>query len=411
MVFYAAKTKYHCKVENGDIVKDLVPTVIRNNKRQWDGCHLYAGNNTTETIPCTDGWTYDLEDGEATIISEFNLVCDDAYKSDLATTIYFTGVTVSGPLFGVLADKYGRKPVIGFTMFASGVVSLAIAIFRSYVAFVTLRFILGFLIQGLHNTTFSLAMEVISTKYRPHVGVILPGSSHFGALIFDLLAYLVRDWKYIQLALALFTFVQLGSLWFLPESIRLHMLYNKFDKAEATIAKVVKVNKIPFPRNTFEQIKYQGLNDVEELRSAKKSNVFDVFKYPSLRKISFMLFFIWFSIAVSYFGLALNISYLPGNKYLNYAISCSLDLFAAVSLCWAVPRYGRRKPLAVAFFICAMATCVCSVITSRASGTDNLKFFATATALLGKACSAGTLSIIYTFTSELYPTVVRYELP
>ena len=80
---------------------------------------------------------------------------------------------------------------------------------------------------------------------------------------------------------------------FLPESIRLHMLYNKFDKAEATIAKVVKVNKIPFPRNTFEQIKYQGLNDVEELRSAKKSNVFDVFKYPSLRKISFMLFFIW----------------------------------------------------------------------------------------------------------------------
>lgn len=77
MVFYAAKTKYHCKVENGDIVKDLVPTVIRNNKRQWDGCHLYAGNNTTETIPCTDGWTYDLEDGEATIISE---VCVNALK-------------------------------------------------------------------------------------------------------------------------------------------------------------------------------------------------------------------------------------------------------------------------------------------------------------------------------------------
>lgn len=74
-------------------------------------------------------------------------MCDNAYKSDLATTIYFCGVTVSGLLFGFLADKYGRRPVVGFTLVSSGAVGVAIVIFRNYVAFVVLRFLLGFLIQ------------------------------------------------------------------------------------------------------------------------------------------------------------------------------------------------------------------------------------------------------------------------
>ena len=66
MAFYAAKTKHHCKVDN----IQLVPKVTRNNEEQWEGCHVYAGNNTTETVPCTNGWTYYMEEGEATIISE-----------------------------------------------------------------------------------------------------------------------------------------------------------------------------------------------------------------------------------------------------------------------------------------------------------------------------------------------------
>ena len=74
-------------------------------------------------------------------------MCDDAYKSDLATTIYFCGVMLSGLLFGYIADKYGRKPVIGFTLFTSGLLGVGIFIFRNYVAFVILRFLLGFLMQ------------------------------------------------------------------------------------------------------------------------------------------------------------------------------------------------------------------------------------------------------------------------
>ena len=68
MAFFGAKTTYHCELGEGQSVADFVPVVT--NKRDWDGCHLYAGNNTTTTIPCSGGWTYYLEDNEATIISD-----------------------------------------------------------------------------------------------------------------------------------------------------------------------------------------------------------------------------------------------------------------------------------------------------------------------------------------------------
>jgi hypothetical protein len=42
----------------------------KNGKSVWDGCHLFDGYNTSEKIPCPNGWTYDLPEGEATIISE-----------------------------------------------------------------------------------------------------------------------------------------------------------------------------------------------------------------------------------------------------------------------------------------------------------------------------------------------------
>lgn len=80
-------------------------------------------------------------------IFQFDLVCDDAYKADLATTIYFCGVTLGGIFFGILADKFGRKPIIAVTLLATGITGMAIFIFRTYIAFVVLRFFLGFFIQ------------------------------------------------------------------------------------------------------------------------------------------------------------------------------------------------------------------------------------------------------------------------
>ena len=61
--------------------------------------------------------------------------------------MYFAGVMIGGVVFGILADKYGRKRVVILTLLFSGIVSVATFILRTYAAFITLRFFLGFLMQ------------------------------------------------------------------------------------------------------------------------------------------------------------------------------------------------------------------------------------------------------------------------
>lgn len=74
-------------------------------------------------------------------------MCDDAYKSDLSTTIYFAGVMSGGITFGIIADKYGRKFVVILTLLLCGGVSIATFISKTYAAFVALRYFLGFFVQ------------------------------------------------------------------------------------------------------------------------------------------------------------------------------------------------------------------------------------------------------------------------
>ena len=62
-------------------------------------------------------------------------------------TIYFSGVMIGGIIFGMISDKYGRKKVLLFTMYAHILVGVAVSFIPNYAGFVILRFIIGFLMQ------------------------------------------------------------------------------------------------------------------------------------------------------------------------------------------------------------------------------------------------------------------------
>lgn len=61
--------------------------------------------------------------------------------------------------------------------------------------------------------SFVLAMEMCTTKYRGLVGVAFGIFSMAGGGILGVIAFFIRDWKYIQLTLSFFHFIQLCLLW------------------------------------------------------------------------------------------------------------------------------------------------------------------------------------------------------
>lgn len=67
--------------------------------------------------------------------------------------------------------------------------------------------------QGLQSSGVVLAMELFPTNYRSYIGALCGVTGNIGALCFGLLVYLVKDWRYVQLALSIASFVQIFSLW------------------------------------------------------------------------------------------------------------------------------------------------------------------------------------------------------
>ena len=75
------------------------------------------------------------------------MVCDDAYKASLSTTIYFCGAMLGGLLFGTLSDKFGRRPILLFCLFSPSALGILLFFIKDFVAFVILRFLLGLVLE------------------------------------------------------------------------------------------------------------------------------------------------------------------------------------------------------------------------------------------------------------------------
>ncbi|KAH9523285.1 hypothetical protein Btru_066295 [Bulinus truncatus] len=357
----------------------------------------------SRTVACGQGeWTYKPIYQESNIVSQFDLVCTDSALANLATTIYFAGVMVGGLLFGDLADRFGRLPIMLFTLYSSVVLGVIIAFSVNYVMFVVLRFVDGVLMQGMQTSAYTLIMELFEAKHRPYAGAVT--ECFFGSSIMLLagLAFAVRDWRYLQLLISLMGLLAVFYPWVIPESLRWLIVKGKLDKAEQVIHRICKRNKVEFPSELWEKIKNDGQIGGSLTRSPY--NLTHLFRTSHIRTRSIILFYIWLSISTSYYGLTFKMSSFQGNRYLNFFIGGAVETVAyAVSLP-IMKKFGRKKPLLVCFLLAA-ATCLTAGFVS--DYTTGLSTVTTVLAIIGRCAVACLFGIIFVYTSEIYPTVIR----
>ena len=79
---------------------------------------------------------------------------------------------------------------------------------------------------------------------------------------------------------------------FVPESLRWLLLKKRFKHAEAVIERIVSFNKLPFPREAFDNI-LQDVSDQTEQKPAETAGIVDLFKVPTLRNRTIFLSISW----------------------------------------------------------------------------------------------------------------------
>ncbi|KAG1668047.1 Organic cation transporter 1 [Nymphon striatum] len=325
-------------------------------------------NETLQVIKCGK-WDYDHSVWKRTIIDSFNVVCDQSYLASISSSMYLVGMMIGLPIFGQISDKFGRKKAILIGMTLWTLVSLSIAFSNSIVMFTVLRLLLGATDLGGATATYVMCN-------------------------------------------------------FLPESPRWLVSVENYEGALSALKTISKINKEPLSRSDdeilqelksinvnnksylsifcvicFQQINADSTNVFRE--KTKQYNFLDLFKTPKMRRNTLSFYYIWAVVSLLFYALTLNMKSLGGNLFLDMTIAGGLDTIGYFVTVLLLVKIGRKYPTMCALFLAGTCFLVSIPIPT------NLEWLKTGISLVGRACISVSFSIVYLYTAEVHPTVVR----
>uniref|UniRef100_A0A1A8H2S3 Major facilitator superfamily (MFS) profile domain-containing protein n=1 Tax=Nothobranchius korthausae TaxID=1143690 RepID=A0A1A8H2S3_9TELE len=344
-VFTGATPPHHCQEGSSSGIRNqtFIPGSVTGNASLLDVSCFFL-ENQTERVPCVQGWVYSQEVFQSTTVTEWDLVCTKAGFNSLGSSIYMFGLLVGSVVFGAMADRYGT--------------------------------------------------EWTCTKRRMLAGIITDYTFGLGYMLLAGVAYLIRDWRKLQLAISAPGFLLIFYIWVLPQSARWLLASDRREEAVALLRKAALVNGRVLPP-AFQVEKWEMLGGAK-----RNHSVLDLVQTPQMRKRSVILFYIWFVNVLVYYGLSLGVSRLGTNLYLTQFVFGLVEIPARTLVLFVLPlsrRLSQSGFLAVGGLACLL------MLTIPADHPNIL----TGLAMVGKFGITASFAVIYVYTAEIFPTVVR----
>ncbi|KAJ8009056.1 hypothetical protein DPEC_G00084880 [Dallia pectoralis] len=378
----------HSQCEQYDLDWNATGLTCENPKsNSADAQHIKA-----PVTSCKEGWEYDYE-GRRSFVTEFDLVCADAWVVDMFQAAVNVGFFIGGIATGYLADRFGRKASFLVTNLVNGVFGILVAWSPNWALMLVFRTFYGFGVKGGWVAGYVLITELVGVEHRRTVGIIYQSVFSVGIIILPLIAYFITDWRWLQVIFTAPYLVFLSYYWFIPESPRWLLSQHNTKKAVEITEAMAKENKKTLSKN------------IETMRdsnaSVSSASFMDLIRTPKMRKHTFILSFNWFTSAVVYQGLIMRLGILGGNVYLDFLISGLVEFPAALLILFTIDRIGRRLPFATANIV-AGASCLITAMIPQ-----SMFWLRTAVACIGRLGITMTFEMVAFVNTELYPTYVR----
>ncbi|KAK7503321.1 hypothetical protein BaRGS_00005586, partial [Batillaria attramentaria] len=297
---------------------------------------------------------------------------------------------------------FGRKPIFFVSLIASMVV-VAVAAYPGMVeVLITLRFLLGATSSGVGLALYALTMEFVGPSKRTLAGSLISVIWLVGPYLVGAISFGIRDWRYIQLLSAIPLVFCISFWWLIPESPRWMLTKGKVTETLKVVTKAAEVNKMTLPPDLdLSRAKEEDDSDKKDSRQGPLQYM----KHPNLVIRSIIICFNWSVVAMTYYGLSLNVDNLVGNVRVNFMLSNTVDLVGCVIAWVLLDRVGRKRLHFGLMLVCGVA--LLATIFVVMYGSSDIAWLTTALAMVGKLGVSGAFSVIYLFTAELYPTVIR----
>jgi putative MFS transporter len=295
----------------------------------------------------------------------------DSVQMGWIGSISSIGMAVGALIFGLMADRIGRKNVLILTLLLFSVGAGLSALATGLTIFLVLRFFIGMGLGGELPVASTLVSESVAKEKRGRIVVLLESFWAGGWIIAALIAYFIIPPFGWRIALLI------GAL---PAFYAIYLRWNIHDSANY-VAK--------------------NLQD----KPSVLHNIVEVWSKKYVRQ-TVMLWILWFCVVFSYYGMFL---WLPGVvalkgfsmvKSFGYVLIMTFaQLPGYFTAAWLIEKWGRKWVLmvyllgtAVFAYFFGYATTLPVILTSGIL----LSFF-----------NLGAWGALYAYSPEQYPAVIR----
>ncbi|CAH1258246.1 SLC22A5 [Branchiostoma lanceolatum] len=401
--------KYSREVISGNFTTTRCPEDSQHGSMTTVGCASGWDFRNRSTTGCTDGWEYDRSQYHNSVVMQYDLVCERAWLRELAQSMFMAGCGIGGLIFGVLSDRCGRHRTLLVCVLLLVTCGTGLAFTSNLAAFIALRFVLGAAQNGLQFTTLVTGMETIGISWRMAFGICTALAPSVGYALLGTLAYVIRDWWILQLAITSPGVLSLIAWWFIPESPRWLLLNNKVEQWRKTIQRIAEYNGVEMSPKIYEYVESStagsGSNDeVDGIPgdSTRNYSILDLVRTPNMRKITVAMIIASLNTVCVYVGLLFGTSLLAGSHYVNFILGACVEAVSILTAGVTMRRWGRKRSV-VAFSLLAGVSCVATAVVPNGLGQVT-----TALATVGRFGVSSTISILDIYSTELFPTVVRH---
>lgn len=357
-------------------------------------------------IACGIGWALDAMDVGLVSYVVAAIAADKHFaltmqEKSWVLSIGFVGMAIGAALGGALADRYGRKTMITYSLALFGCANIAMALSWNLPMLLVSRLVIGLGLGAELPVASTLVSEYAPRKLRGRLTVLLESFWAVGWIIAALIGAIIipatGDWGWrIALCFGAIPVVYAVILrMHIPESVRFLQAKGKAEQAEQAVTEFELASGI----HTDEAVKSSASDPLPKvhIRALFGNRL-------ALRTV--VITVIWIMINFAYYGA---FSWLPslladqfGNLHqtLWYTVVMSLAQLPGYLLAaWLVEKIGR-KPTMIAFLVAAT---IFTLAFAHAQSVAQVLCFG----MLMSAAHLGAWGVLYAITPELFPTRLR----
>lgn len=341
------------------------------------------------------------------IKAEFGL--STAQAGLLASSSFF-GMVVGASLSGMLADRFGRKPVFQWSIVLWGLASYLCSTAQDIETLTLFRILLGIGMGMEFPIAQSMLSELIPARQRGRYIALMDGFWPLGFVAAGALSYFllpVIGWRDIFLVLAVPAIFVLVIRFFIPESPRWLEQAGRDDEADVVLRRIEDKVRASLGRQALpEPVRLPRLADTPGTFFSALARIWS----PLYRQRTMMIWSVWFFALLGFYGLTSWLSALLQQS--GFAVTQSVYYTVLISLggipgflmaAWLVERWGR-KPVCV---ITLLGGGVMAFLYGQSAVFGGNVGLLIGSGLLMQFFLFGMWAVLYTYTPELYPTSAR----